>query len=290
MERLAFQNMTTKNRTNFKNGIDLCGYSQPIGEVTTKSKINTRTDNYFLERQSNNSGDYNNFVSSLNSNIIEDQFRTNVNNDHFSNKHVPEDTLQHIYHPALMGEKEAVTDSYDRCGLGTRDRQANTMAKNKNSKYPQEYNQTEPLKMNVSSQIDTQFGCLIDQDMEKQISILTKKAQMSTQTSNTHPSGNGQNVSQGYNPQADYLNQQLTQYAQQVPSQRTLDCSRMLDFQRPSSSNIKTPDVCTGIPNVCTRISPLQQQVQQCSKPQIQPQQRSKNNNKVKKVQFKQSK
>jgi len=195
MDRVAFQNMTTKTKNNFTNCIEPEKLSRPVGEMTSKTKINTHINNYFSERQSKNANEYDRFVLSLDNNIFEDQFRTNVNNDVISNKQQPSDNLQHIYHPSLNSDRPFNTDTdFERIGMSTRDRQVNTIAKNKNTSgslniqppaklnYPQGYNQLQPLKMDMTSQIDTQFVSLTNTEMEKQLSLLSQKEQSSNQT------------------------------------------------------------------------------------------------------------
>src|SRR5690242_7755164 len=98
MDRLAYQNMTSRGRgpqssrvddvpthepphtpLNFTNelsstqsknqtayfehnnnrgGASLNNFSQPTGEITNKSKVNTQINHYYLERQSKNSPNY----------------------------------------------------------------------------------------------------------------------------------------------------------------------------------------------------------------------------------------
>ena len=274
MDRLAYQNMTTKHKhitDQEANGTaSLNRYSQPTGELTSKSKINTRTDDYYLERQSKNSQDYSCFVTALNSNIVEDQYRTDVNNDRYFNKPQMEDNLQRVYHPTLMTEQEQNFCNADRCGLGlgTRDRQINAVAKSRNTphqmtpmpklNYPHGYDQMPPIEMDLTSDIESQFNILTDQDMDQQIAKLNKNSQtIEPKTTEficpAYP---------GYNPQADYMNQQLAQLAQQVPPQHICDCARMIDFQRPLSSNSKV-----------FQTQPQQPQQVFQAQPQPQPQQ-----------------
>ena len=179
MDRVAFRNMTSKNRK-FTVG----------DENTGKSKINVNMSDYFLERQSKNMGDYNEFVSAFNNNISEDKCRSDVNNDMISN-HQPEQVLDRVYHPTLLTDQERQFHNADRCGLsvGTREHNhvLNGLAINKNNKsssvmtplpklnYPHGYDQIQPLEMDMSSQLESQFGGLVDDDMERQISALTTK-------------------------------------------------------------------------------------------------------------------
>jgi hypothetical protein len=240
MDRLAYQNMTSRNRA-------LDRLAQPTGELTSKSKVNTQVNTYQLERQSKNAPEYNGFISALNNNIIEDQHRTEDNNLRYRAEQPIDDNLQRVYHPTLMTESERNFDSADRCGLGTRDHQLNAIAKNKNTmpklNYPQGFSQIEHVNTDLTSQIDYQFGGLTNHDMEQQIANLNKNMQTSEQTapplSQLYPS----QPRSPYNPQVDHVNQQLYQYSQQLPPQHLLDCSRMVDFQRPISSNMRPP-VC----------------------------------------------
>ena len=116
-------------------GASLNSFSQPTGELTNKSKLNTQLNHYHLERQSKNSSDYGSFVSALNSNISEDQHRTNLNNDRWHTEQQREiDHFQRVYHPTLQyGDSHNLVDM-DRqgLGLGTRDKRENAEAKNKN--------------------------------------------------------------------------------------------------------------------------------------------------------------
>lgn len=249
MDRLAYQNMTIKHKVMPNQPVpcaaSLNRYSQPTGEVTSKSKINARVDDYHLERQSKNTQDYESFVAALNGNIVEDQYRTTVNNDRYFNKPACEDNFQRVYHPTLMTEQEQNFCNADRCGLGTRDRQMNAVAINKNTthqqlmtplpklNYPHGYDHMEPLRMDLTSQLETQFSTLTNSDMEEQISQLNKNNTQPIQPTIMCP------PHIGYNPQADHMNQQLAQLAQQLPPQTMYDCTRMLDFQRPLASNSK---------------------------------------------------
>lgn len=263
MDRLAFQNMTNKNR-----GCDQPGswaqtqtptlYSQPVGEATSKSKINTEVNNYFLERLDKNSQEYNRYVDALNGNIKEDQYRTTVNNTKWQSEHPINDTSQHVYHPTLLTDPERRTDNIgsDRYGMSTRDRQANGMAQTKNTvmtplpKFnyitPQGYNQMGPIDMDMTSHLDQQFSSLTDPNMEQQISRLHKNVQNTGQPQQAiqpplgpmGPMGPFGSTYPCYNPQVDHMNQQMQQWSQEVPPQRFVDPSQqMLDFHRPQSSN-----------------------------------------------------
>lgn len=255
MDRLAFQNMTNKNRNSDTGCVwPQQQYSQPVGETTSKSKINTEVNNYFLERLDKNSQEYNQFVNALNGNIKEDQHRTTINNTRWQSEHPINDTCQHVYHPTLLTDPERRTDNIgnDRYGFSTRDRQVNGMAQTKNTvmtplpklNYPQGYNHMSPIDMDMTSHLDQQFSSLTDPIMEQQISRLHKK----TQTDSTQqaiqppigpmgPMGPFGSSYPNYNPQVDHMDQQMHQWSQEVPPQRYVDPSQLLDFQRPQSSN-----------------------------------------------------
>lgn len=246
MDRMAFLNMTSKNRNLSEPNphTPLCHISQLTGELTTKSKIGTQVNNYYLERQSKNATEYNNFVAALNNNITEDRYRTNVNNDHFLTEQPIDDNFQRVYHPTLMTEQERNFDNADRCGLGTRDRQMSATAVNKNTvhpiltpmpklNYPQGYDQLKPIEMDMTSQLEAQFSGLTNRSMKQQIAQLNKNVQSSDNINSRSINDNVMCQSQiGYNTQVDHLNQQLSQHA--------FDCSRMIDFQRPLQSNNKS--------------------------------------------------
>lgn len=220
MDRLAYQNITTKNRNR-----QFDRFAHPTGEITSKSKINTQVGNYYLERQSKNLGDYDEFVTALNDNIVEDRHRTDANNRRLIQEPVNTDNFQRVYHPTLLTDQEKRFNNADRCGLGTRNRQLNSMAKNKNSpheqnltpipklNYPDGYDKLSPINMDMTSQLASQFGGLIDESMQQQINDITSHTQ---------------------NPQtdADYMDRRTFQFTQKG------DSYNQLNFQRPHSSNV----------------------------------------------------
>jgi hypothetical protein len=252
MERLAYQNMIYKSKNGqIRPPVLMTPFSQPTGEVTSKAKINSHINNYYFERQSKNSPNYDSFITALNSNISEDQQRTSVNNEYLLTEQTLEDNLGRVCHPTLMTEQEKSFHNADRCGLGvgTRDRQMNAFAKNKNTthpdmqsnemlmmkqsptpmpklNYPQGYDQLQPLCMDMSSQLDTQFGVLTNPYMDQQIAHLNQSVQQTQvcdQTSNPVMDRMGTDYAckPAYNPC-------------QLPPQQL-----MVEFQRPISSNVK---------------------------------------------------
>lgn len=283
MDRVAFLNMTSKNRnvSDINSQTPLRHISQLTGELTTKSKIGTQVNNYYLERQSKNASEYNNFVAALNNNITEDRYRTSVNNDQFLTEQPNGDNFQRVYHPTLMTEQERNFDNADRCGLGTRDRQVNAVAVNKNTthpiltpmpklNYPQGYDQLKPIEMDMTSQLESQFSGLTNQSMEQQIALLNKSVQSSDNTNSRSVNDIVMCRSQpNYNPQVDHLNQQLFQLSQQIPPQQAFDCSRILDFQRPLPSNNKLINTRQQFYTPIQSQLPLHQSFYQ---PQLQPQ------------------
>lgn len=225
-------------------------FSQPLGEMTSKGKLNQGVNTYQMERQSKNGVQYGHFVSALNSNIVEDQQRTNQNNDRYKVEQKPGVHYDRIYHPTLVSSNP--TDSqfssieYERNGQGTRDRNENSLAKNKNSmqsghsneinmdlplpqaklNYGMIPNQGGPMEMDLTSHLEMQFQGLINGDMQKQIQSLQSKS-----TSSTDGNIHGQTpldrqsvfLSQsggGYNPHADYMNNQMQQMSRQMPENR----------------------------------------------------------------------
>jgi hypothetical protein len=173
LDRLAFQNMTSKGRGSlcqsgenevlssapessppvdsvqsaqkayFENvynrgSASLDSFCQPTGELTSKSKMNGQMNTYYMERQSKNQGNYNTFVSALNNNIQEDRQRTDLNNNYLQSESRPADNFERVYHPGL-GVASDPNDSeligIDRNSLTTRDRRENSLAKNKNSSH-----------------------------------------------------------------------------------------------------------------------------------------------------------
>ena len=273
MDRLAYQNMTLKGRNqltdnsqminseftnewpgyqqdrtyyennNNRDGASLDSFSQPTGALTSKSKMNTQLNHYHLERQSKNLGQYNSFVSALNSNISEDQQRTNINNDRLKTEQKEIDNFNRVYHPGLLTQTPDQGDSlqYDRSSLGTRDRRENGLAKNKNTtqaslpqpapklNYPQGYDQLSPMNMDMTSHLEMQFRTLTDIDMDNQITNL--QSQGSKISKQNAPTSQNQSVSDrqfflqpqsqsAYNPRADYLNNQLQQMSQQMPDNK----------------------------------------------------------------------
>lgn len=256
MDRLAYQNMTIKNKTFTDNHMNhsptMNQFSQPIGQITSKSKINTMVNNYYLERQAKNSTNYGDFISALNSNIIEDQHRTEVNNDQYFSDQPSGDNFQRVYHPTLLTDQEKNFNNADRCGLGTRDRQADAIAKNKNTShimtplpklnYPQGYDKLEPLKMDMTSQLDSQFNVLTSTDMEQQIALLKKNNEKCEPLANSNVTDEFMRPTHDlFDPQVNYMNQQIYQLSTQIQPQHSSDCLRMLGFQRPISSNHISP-------------------------------------------------
>jgi len=293
MDRLAYQNMTIKNKIGHAPTMDQ--YSQPTGQLTSKSKINNRVNNYYLERQTKNLDNYNEFVSALNSNILEDQCRTTANNDQYMTEQPTEDNFQRVYHPTLLTEPEKDFNNADRCGLGTRDRQINAVAKNKNTShlitpmpklnYPQGYDKLNPISMDMSSQIESQFVGLTNPVMDQQIALLSKNSQKSNSHMNPNMTDELMRPTHGnYNSQTDFMNQQLYQLSTQIPPQRSLDGSRFLDFQRPISSNTKPLYTPFQIqPQTQTQI-PIQPQVSIQPQVPVQPQLHAKKQQKKKKL------
>lgn len=230
-------------------------FSQPVGEITSKSKLNEGVNVYHMERQSKNKPQYNHFVTALNSNISEDQQRTSINNDRYKVEQKPTSLYDRIYHPSLVSnnpsERNNSSVEHDRNGQGTRDRAENAFAKNKNTSQPQPQsnrqnginmdlplpqaklnygmipNQGGPIEMDMTSHLEMQFQTLTSNDMEKQIQSLQSKASTQTDNNNVH----GQTpldrqsvfLTQGagsYNPHADYMNNQLQQMSRQMPENR----------------------------------------------------------------------
>ncbi len=237
------------DHNNNRGGASLNSFSQPTGAVTSKSKMNTQINHYYLERQSKNSPNYTNFVSALNNNIKEDQQRTTVNNDRLRTEQKEVDNFQRVYHPGLSGyHKDQNTDSteFERIGLGvcTRDKRENSLAKNKNTphvdlqyshqnnglpqpppklNYPQGYDQLKPMTMDMTSHLEMQFQTLTNPDMDQQIVTLQQKSQkqdpqaiqgQSPMDRQTYFQAKGLSA---YNPHVDHLNQQLQQMSLQMP-------------------------------------------------------------------------
>ena len=223
----------------------LNNFSQPIGELTSKSKMNAQVNNYHLERQSKNLGQYNNFVSALDNNIREDQHRTILNNDRLITEQREMDNFERIYHPGLsLPSSDPVNPSleFDRNGVQTRDRRENGLARNKNTahivaaedvpnphpklNYPQGYDQLTPMTMDMTSHIELQFKTLTDQDMEQQIhSLQSKPSKQNQQPIHGQMPYDRQTIFQAknqpaYNPHADYMNQKLQQMSEQMPENK----------------------------------------------------------------------
>ena len=286
MDRLAFQNMTTKGRNpvsgpeepalsyyqqvqsqsygneveahpssthqqayfahNYNKGhATLDNLQRPTGEVTTKSKLNHEINDYHLERQSKNQGAYNNFVSALNSNIKEDQQRTQANNDRWQNEQREMDNFQRVYHPTLAYDNRHEQTASERGGKGTRNRQENGMAKTVNTatsavsggdlpmplprlNYPTNFDAVKPMEMDMESHLSFQFQTLADEDMNRQINALQKRmtkhtaqsAQSVSQTPMDRQTCYQVPMTMSYNPHADYLNGQLSQMSRQMPDDR----------------------------------------------------------------------
>uniref|UniRef100_A0A6C0BL91 Uncharacterized protein n=1 Tax=viral metagenome TaxID=1070528 RepID=A0A6C0BL91_9ZZZZ len=257
MDRLAYQNMIYKSKTPDDTNWKMNQFSQPMGEWTSKSKINSRTSDYFLEYQSKNVSDYDTFVNALNTNIHEDQFRTSVNNDRLKEELPNVDNLQRVYRPNLGSKPLPITEQQEipaRGGMGTRNRHLDILAKNKNTVH-----EDEPCRL------DQQFGGLTTVEMDRQITHLNKNVQL-VESEITYPFQPMQDLTHPqYNPRVDYLNQQLHQMSLQVPPQeiRTsppspqdiyltsqtqpifpvpkYDAQPMLGLNRPSSSNQLPP-------------------------------------------------
>ena len=244
----TYQDTPLQNCYEFNGGhgdASLNNFSQPTGELTSKSKMNTQINHYCLEKQSKNYGQYNNYVSALHNNIREDQHRTNINNDRLLTEQREMDNFQRIYHPGLSNQSNDQGHSlmeFDRNGVCTRDRRENAKARNKNTvhiqpsedvphphpklNYPQGYDQLTPMNMDMSSQIEFQFLGLTDLDMEQQIQNLqSKPSKQNKQPIHGQMPSDRQTIFQAqnqpsYNPHADYLNHQLHQMSQQMPENK----------------------------------------------------------------------
>ena len=349
MDRLAFRNMTSKGKnpltdgssslneftnefgTNIKpesatpkvltdhqsyfshnynhGGASLDSFSQPTGEQTSKSKMNNQINSYYLERQSKNVGEHNHFVTALNSNISEDQQRTNVNNDKLRNEQRELDNFQRVYHPGLAShahESDQTEFERSRNGQGTRDRRENSIAKNKNSphvpnesdlptpppklNYPQGYGQLKPMDMDMKSHLEMQFQTLTDGDMDYQIDGLQQK--LLKNDPQTHRGAtpldrqtyfHSQN-SLPHNPHADHMNKQLQQMSRQMPEGRNSTSTQLQNMASMNDlSSVSLPAVDTlGFQRPASSnsnvsnfyISPQQQkQMQMPQQQQMMPQQ-----------------
>jgi hypothetical protein len=169
MDRLAYHNMTTKNKTP----------SMPIiAESTTKAKINGQIEQYHFDQHT----DYHDYVKALDNNISEDQFRTSVNTQRLHNEAPCNDPLQRVYHPSLTLEPDFL--QMDRFGQWTRDRNgdrhgdsdAKTLTPLPKLGYPQSYEQMQPFPMDMTSHLDFQFTGLTDHSMDLQIARLNQES------------------------------------------------------------------------------------------------------------------
>ena len=115
--------------------------------------------------------------------------------------------------------------------------------------------------MDMTSHIELQFQTLTSPTMDQQISLLQQRAQRQEPTATTQSPIDRQthfqpNAPYSYNPQADYLNNQLQQMSRQMPDSKNSIALQMqnmnsmhdlpnmpavdpLNFQRPSSSNTR---------------------------------------------------
>ncbi len=187
MDRLAFENMTSKGKSRLSNrttdrtfsdsqmrpvdftnelpqssnpqgghgqsgGMYFDRYARVTGSMTNKSKMNTNVDNYHLERQSKNTSEYNNYVNALNNNIREDQDRTQINNARLQSNMSTTENQQRIYHPSLLTADPTQRNNFtelDRQSVGTRNRREDLLARNRNVSHIQQSQQ--PQQQNDQS-------------------------------------------------------------------------------------------------------------------------------------------
>jgi hypothetical protein len=217
MDRLAYQNMTIKNRT--MNG-EINRFRHPsntelsqIGNMTSQSNMNTQQNNYQLEKQEKNSFDYNQFISSLNNNIIQDQYLTHLNNKQYLNQRLPTNYTQRIYNPALLNELGQTMNNSVKMETGTRDRQINSSVKSEN-------NIDYPLPKFNYSQINNQYETTTINN-----SFIGSSNFMTNRQSSTLKNDNDNQI------------HKIHHIPEQSIEQYNEDCHKILNFRRPISSN-----------------------------------------------------
>lgn len=244
MDREAYKNMTYsgRNQNNYEQSFNNCtaclilkennvgklcnkhtkqnqeNSSRPVGGAVSKVNVNNRMTNYYLERQSKNNDNYNGYLNALNQNISEDQYRTQINNEHVTQDVIKQNQIaddQRIFHPSLLTADPRQSQGFtelDRQSVDTRRQRMNgILARNRHTgasvatmhsaprlNYP--YGRPDetpiPLNMDLSSQLEQQFKGLTTPDLDQQIQRLQQQ-NAPNQTNST--SGNGFNLNNMWN-------------------------------------------------------------------------------------------